>query len=316
MVEHVIGNDGVVSPILTNGTIFFRNTFYFVIMLYPLLVFSLFFPALGADTKACDYISYNKCYSCDNPIGFSVGNDESCKFLCPNRVVNYEGSGSSVISRACVLEKCPKKYPFQSRFGDCFATQKEADYYDTWDFENFNNDDKIDSYQNAVLAVNGVCPENAPLLEGDRCYSCDTRDILSLSEDICRKCPNRVYKSYPRWKYGECELPCPPDKPLQRWDGKCFSCNEPKAVLLPTHCNLEKDCEDICPNRTVLYTVGGSNPSVPNCPKDRPLMDSEGVCFSCDTPVPVDLGWGNEALCEKFCKGIRELHYDQCILKK
>ncbi len=110
------------------------------------------------------------------------------------------------------------------------------------------------------------------------------------------------------------DIICPPDKPLQRWDGACFACDEEKAVRIPSDCNIDKDCEDICPNRTILYWAGGNVPSVPNCPPDKPLMDDAGICYACDAPIVVGLRW-NERLCERFCPDEREGN-DVCVLKR
>ena len=157
-------------------------------------------------------------------------------------------------------------------------------------------------------------PPERPLLYSKRCFSCQAVDDLSISEEECQKCPNRVYRVYPNWGTASCEIPCPPDKPLQRWDGACFSCDEPDVILLKTHCNLEDDCE-FCPNRTILYDIGGNVPSVPNCPPDKPLMDNRGFCFPCDTPVAVGVRW-NTSLCKRFCPNERHLFLEDCVLNK
>lgn len=199
----------------------------------------------------CDFIKFNRCESCDDRFAFSVGSAEACTFLCPNREVNYEGSGSAVTQINCALKECPKEFPYKSPYGSCFATQREADsgYELNTVMGNFNEDDILDG----------------------------------ISDDVS----------------------CPADKPLKRWDGACFSCNEEKAVRIETDCNIEQDCEDMCPNRTILYWIGGNVPSVPNCPPDKPLMDDEGICYACDVPIVVGLTW-NERLCERFCPNERE----------
>ena len=61
-----------------------------------------------------------------NIYAFSVGSDEACSYLCPNREVNHYGSGSLVVARNCALKKCPDNAPFQSEYGSCFATEEEA----------------------------------------------------------------------------------------------------------------------------------------------------------------------------------------------
>lgn len=223
-------------------------------------VFALFW---SSNTVAgnCDFIQYNRCFSCDDPLAFSVGSDESCAYLCPNRTVNYEGSGSSWPAYNCALKECPPEYPYPALNGSCFASIEEAQ-------ENYFKQNTDDMY---VPEVHDVDYDTA-----------ETRK-------------------------------CPPDEPLKNWDGGCYSCDEKLIVQLETHCNLEKDCEDICPNRTILYRIGGNVPSVPNCPPDKPLMDREGVCYPCDVPIRIGLDL-NERLCTQACPGQRVMFYGYCRL--
>ena len=210
--------------------------------------------------KDCDFVQFNKCQSCESRFAFTVGSDESCSFLCPNREVNYEGSGSSVIRRNCALKICPENFPYKSSYGNCFSKQEEADE-DIGNFneKNVNND--------SILSGSGL------------------------------------------------ETNCPSDRPLKRWNNTCFPCHETKAILLDSSCNIEENCEDICPNRTILYWVGGNVPSIPNCPLEKPLMDDEGICYACDAPVDIVLRW-NGRLCERFCPHERRLEMYKCVLIK
>lgn len=280
---------------------------YFLI----LICFSL---ATTANARECDFIQFNKCRSCDTPLAFNVGSDEACKFLCPNREVNYAGSGSQETLRNCALKKCPPEFPFSAQNGSCFSSAEEAEKHFYITLENTNNDNILrSSFSTAPSAIKGKCPQDKPLLYSDKCFSCGETDELSVSKEDCDKCPNRIYKHYSQWGVKVCELKPPAGKPLQRWDGRFFSCNEEKAVRVATHCNIEEDCEELCPNRTILYWAGGNVPSVPNCPKEKPLMDSEGICYACNTPVAVGLKY-NTRLCEKFCPNERHVEGDSCIL--
>ena len=112
-----------------------------------------------------------------------------------------------------------------------------------------------------------------------------------------------------------CELECPADKPLKNWDDECYSCDEKLIVRLDTHCNIEEDCEDICPNRTILYFIVGNIPSIPNCPPDKPLMDREGICYPCDAPIAIGLEL-NERLCTQACPKQRAMINGYCQLLK
>ncbi len=271
--------------------------------------------SFAARAGECDFIRYNKCHSCDDLMSYLVGSREACVKLCPNRETSSYGTGSMVTAFNCYLAKCPDGYPYQDNYGGCFTSEQAADEY----FRNssrFDDEDVLKSgFPTAPEAVDGKCPPDRPLLYSGKCFSCDERDDLTISEEECNKCPNRKYAYYPHWRKEACYIPCPPDKPLMRWDGKCFSCDEPKTIELPTHCNLEEDCEDWCPNRTILYAMGGNVPSVIKCPPDKPLMDREGICFSCDAPFDIGLE-DNTRLCEQVCPNNRHLEDVYCVLNQ
>lgn len=264
----------------------------------------------------CDFIQYNQCYSCDGPLAFIVGSMESCSYLCPNRTVNTEGSGAMWINYNCALKECPKNRPFAALNGSCFASKEEAEDNP---FE-YNTDNiyvpNAPLYDvNRSIAKDGICPPDKPLLSDNACYDCETKTGLSISAEECARCPNRVYKTYPKLGYSVCELECPADKPLKNWDDECYSCDEKLIVRLDTHCNIEEDCEDICPNRTILYFIVGNIQSIPNCPPDKPLMDREGICYPCDAPIAIGLEL-NERLCTQACPKQRAMINGYCQLLK
>ena len=264
----------------------------------------------------CDFIQFNQCYSCDEPLAFSVGSSQSCEYLCPNRTVNTEGSGSAWITYNCALKECPKDRPFAAQNGSCFASQEETEN-NPFDYNTDNTyvPDAITSNMHWTIAQDGKCPEDKPLLSYNKCYDCQAKTGLSISAEECAKCPNRIYKTYPKLGYSYCELECPSANPLRNWDDECYSCDEKLIVRLDTHCNIEEDCEDICPNRTILYSIGGNVPSIPNCPPDKPLMDREGICYPCDAPIGIGLEY-NERLCKQACPTQRAMIDGYCSLLK
>lgn len=263
-------------------------------MKFLLTLLSFGFATL-ANAGECDFIQFNECQSCDDPLAFSVGSDEACSYLCPNREVNHDSGGFHVLARNCALKKCPEDFPYRGEQGSCFANHPDA----SEEIEENISEEILNAspFATAPYAIDNQCPEDKPLLYSNKCFSCDDIDDFSISETECAKCPNRVYKFYPQWNVRQCERSPQKDKPLQRWDGVSFSCDEPNSIRTKTHCNIEEDCEDICPNRTILYDIGGNVPSIPNCPPDKPLMDSEGICYSCDVPIPVGLKTLNKAGC-------------------
>ncbi len=65
---------------------------------------------------------------------------------------------------------------------------------------------------------------------------------------------------------------------------KCFSCDTPEDLNLS-----EEDCLK-CPNRVYkVYPNWHISQCERLCPPDKPLMDSEGICYACNTPVPIGL---------------------------
>ena len=277
------------------------------------LFLSLCANAQAEDFDSCDFVIYNKCISCDIPYAFEVGYDSNCTEVCSNRDVSVEGSGY-YSRKFCFLKQCPDDKPYRHSDGSCYEDENHVPGWDN-EYKGFYDmyADVTANVTKSVPANNGKCPQEAPLLHQNECFSCSEIKNLPISEDECNKCPNRKYIYSSKWQHGECTLPCPVDKPLKRWDGSCFSCDEEKVVALETWCNFDIDC-DVCPNRTILHATGGNIPSVPNCPPDKPLIDSHGICYSCDTTQYIDLRW-NRDLCTEICPN-RHLNTanDSCIL--
>ena len=251
-------------------------------MKYILVMLSLLF--IGqVHAKDCDVFVMNECLSCYEPNAFLIASEEACSGLCSNRKANHYGYGSEYLPNWCALKKCPPDFPYRSGNGSCLSapedTKAEVERANAY-FESH--------YVPNPKAENGKCPDNFPILSYGKCYSCDDLDEISASKAECDKCPNRKYAYYAKWGVEGCFIPCPKDKPLQSYSGECYSCDENKVIYLPVHCNIEHDCEDWCPNRTILYSLGGNIPSLPNCPPNRPVMDSEGVCYPKDKKY--DLG--------------------------
>lgn len=279
------------------------------------LVLSIYTTVRAEDNnfKNCDFVIYNKCIHCDIPYAFEVGYDTNCTSVCPNRDILADGVGY-YSRKFCFLKQCPNDKPYRDSDGSCYEDENHIPRWGN-EYKGFYDmfADTMADETKPIIAVDAKCPQEAPLLKQNKCFSCSEIQNLSISEKECNKCPNRKYIYSKELEHGECILPCPSDKPLKRWDGECFSCDEEKVVALETWCNFDIDC-NVCPNRTILYAAGGNVPSIPNCPFDRPLTDSHGICHSCDTPQYIDVRW-NSALCTKICPN-RYLNdtNDSCIL--
>lgn len=154
------------------------------------------------------------------------------------------------------------------------------------------------------------CPDNLPF---QSVYgSCFKTQEESLSDDG-NSIPENINDSDIRDIF-ENAPPCSKEKPLRRWDGSCFSCDEKSVVVLDSACHFDKNCENICSERTVLYNDGGNIPSVPKCPKSTPLMDETGICHSCHTKLNIPFDF-NTRLCQEACPNIRHLKNGKCVLK-
>ena len=78
---------------------------------------------------------------------------------------------------------------------------------------------------------------------------------------------------------------CPDKYPLLGWDGYCHSCDEEDAISLK-----DKDsCERVCngENGKTKRVKTFSDCVLDQCPKDKPLKDTWGSCFSCEYDAPV-----------------------------
>ncbi len=63
---------------------------------------------------------------------------------------------------------------------------------------------------------------------GRGCFSCDTPFLLRVSEEECRKCPNRAYNI----EFGLCGFQsCPDEAPLLTEFGGCADCNYSGTVM-------------------------------------------------------------------------------------
>ncbi len=271
---------------------------------YRLILLLALIPLNVFAQEKCDMIIHNKCFSCDTPFAFPVANEISCGLVCPNRRVNNSGSFKEYIQNNCMLKKCPENLPYRDEFGSCTASEDGKNTYaDEFRKQTFNDDPIPEAMKRKkIRIVEGTCPDDYPLLRDGECYSCEEPEILYIPASECRKCPNRTHTDPEKY----CSLICPPDKPLKRWDGMCFSCSEPKSVQIDRECNSDKDC-NVCPNRIVVKGPEAYVFSVPKCPSDKPLIDDEGMCFSCDFPGPVALQW-NSLKCDELCPGQREMY--------
>ncbi len=284
--------------------------------IYSFLFWSIsfiLFPALvsAQDSKNCELIIAGQCTDCNRPEAFEINDEKICKALCPNRKATQ-------IHRYlfCVLEECPKEYPIWDDYsGDCIS---ETDSSGTSVFDEEFNEIKEAEKQYRIKTIDGKCPKDMPLLSysKDYCYSCNYPFDIGIAKENSNICPNRVSIPYP-WVHDdstESYIICPKDKPLYSWQGKCMSCDHPTTIPVLSQCLEDDTICDVCPNRRILDQQGGNRPSVIMCPPDRPLMDVNGICFSCDIDIPISLVKKSD--CEEFCPAKRMQKFSICVLNK
>jgi len=256
-------------------------------------------------TQDCELVINGRCTDCNSLAGFEINTDETCKALCPNRKVFYPWR-----QKYCALEECPQEYPVRDEeYGHCSKEKIEQQDMYKQEFKEIDATDK----KYAVGTKTGKCPPDKPLLSGSRCYPCDYPLDVRITKDFEKLCPERISIPYP-WINDNTTItymPCPEDKPLRSWYGKCFSCDYPDVVRVITQCLEDDKLCDVCPNRIILPQAGGNRPSILKCPSDKPLTDVKGICFSCDIEIPIETVKDGD--CEKYCPSKRKSLNNYCV---
>ena len=160
----------------------------------------------------------------------------------------------------------------------------------------------------------GLCETNC--LDNEKCV----KDYSEPEWMICCR-PSNIVGSYCcasvtedgkccDWD-GNC---CPPDKPLRDTDGKCYSCDDPKAITV----SRTDICTSMCPKRfinderykkCILCGVKGTDV------ENKPLYNYGGTCYSCDYEKGFAMGidiphiWH---LCSDLCDGKRKTVGEYC----
>lgn len=133
------------------------------------------------------------------------------------------------------------------------------------------------------------CPNNKPLMGwDDECHTCEETEKIHLkNEDDCAKVCNGTHGRSKRVrKSWDCALEsCPKDKPLNDGWGNCYSCDYDSPV--------DDDNCSLCPNRRVK----NGECIIADC-TNRPLVDENGVCHSCNTEEEISMEKGK---CTSIC---------------
>lgn len=133
------------------------------------------------------------------------------------------------------------------------------------------------------------CTNSKPLMGwDDECHTCEETEKIHLrNEDDCEKVCNGTHGRSKRVKKSwDCALEsCPNDKPLNDGWGNCYSCD----FDAPT----DDDNCSLCPNRRVK----NGKCVIADC-TNRPLVDENGVCYSCNTEEDISMEKGK---CTSIC---------------
>ena len=167
------------------------------------------------------------------------------------------------------------------------------------------------------------CPPAKPLMLRDgSCVSCGETDKTLLVygegelERLCNRCPGRKFMHAWHDGLGYCTAPCPSDKPVQSYDGKCYACTDPTLVPVTDGMNfrLFNDTCSKCPNRAMWFRWCA--PACPDgtmaqdgkcvCPNDQPLLDINGVCHTCLEENSFEIGNFEQQKCSQICDGNSE----------
>ena len=136
------------------------------------------------------------------------------------------------------------------------------------------------------------CTNSKPLMGWDKeCHSCEEAGEISLSmknKDDCEKVCNGTHGRSKRIRKrgSDCVLEsCPKDKPLNDGWGNCYPCDHDSPV--------DDDNCSLCPNRRVK----NGKCVIADC-TNRPLVDENGACYSCNTEEDISMEKGK---CTSIC---------------
>lgn len=227
---------------------------------------------------------HGNCYPCSELEHIKLKNENDCETKC-------QINGSSTRKKTffgCALKECPENTS-KDAFGDC----------------------KIEPIS---------CPETHPLREKGSCYNCSYEGVLDMSPNDIHLCQSLCTDEHGNptrkvYKNAGCGLiNCPADKPIKS-HGQCFSCDEPLSIQDAKNC-------DICQEKRTKIHIEDENGSVDycalsNCPKEKPLRDIMGNCYSCNTEDDILVKAGNCAtVCPNRIEETQEMDDDILSINK
>lgn len=224
-----------------------------------------------------------ECWSCDHPGNILIWDLMSnCTSACPNREI--------VDGMYCVPQTCSDDYPLKSLYGDgCHSCDYSYSVYlGTANIGDCAKCPNRTVVNNAYCALK--CPDDKPLQDmSGNCYSCEHNASYFRSSN-CEVCPNRdVVGNY-------CLLACPDEKPVRNSSGTCYACDYESSVNVK---NVTNNGCDKCSNREIL---NDTYCALKECPPEKPLRNSSGNCYACDSTTTLTFATAAEAqACVDLC---------------
>lgn len=155
--------------------------------------------------------------------------------------------------------------------------------------------------------------KNNPLtVMGGARYACDENRSLNVGPygKCSSVCPNRYEKG--SFCLPKCGQGIFKHLPLTNSMGECHSCNDENSFYIDEADN----CEKVCPNRHIYKNESGNGgwcayKCGTGTHQDKPLTDSLGSCYSCDSDYPVHLNENDK--CSEICPHRKLNEEGECI---
>lgn len=162
-----------------------------------------------------------------------------------------------------------------------------------------------------IVCAEPTCPSGQFRNIQGACISCSSPNNVQVAkESDCLVCDNRLAQGSfcPLNTCLQNTIPqgnkcvCPDDRPLMAWNGQCFPCGTSVEVWQGEACSV---CPDMvlsgrsCANTCKDGAVKKNGSCV--CPPDKPLIDWDGKCHSCNESAEINV-YANANACA-VCDG-------------
>lgn len=228
------------------------------------------------------------CYACPTGTQSVSGFKDSCLSECPD--ATYVGT--------CKVDKCTSSAtPLMDVNGNCYSCST------TSDINVGTNGVCSEKCSNRILVGTqcriNPCGTNQFMDSNGTCQSCDTASAISSSEESCKKCSNRIYKS------NACRKKCPSGQMMDSY-GTCRSCTYTTDIDVT---GMEEDCETYCGSQRSLAGRYCYFDCSKVYPTSRPL--SNYSCYACTTTSTISAD--HNPNCSTVCSN-RKIIGQYCVI--